>query len=183
MIGEKISLRAVEPTDLELLYELENNSEWWHLSNTVAPFSRFVLEQYIMNAQQDIYSSRQLRLMIDAGIGQNLQTVGTIDLYEFDPLNLRAGVGILIKKAWQNKGIASEALSLLIDFGFNTLHLHQLFCGICTDNTASLSLFKKHGFRITGTRENWVRERQKWKDEYFLQLFNHVNLQQHDSTK
>lgn len=176
MIGEKVSLRAVEPTDLELLYELENNPEWWHLSNTVAPFSRFVLEQYIMNAHLDIYSTKQLRLMIDAGIGQRLQTVGTIDLFEFDPVNLRAGVGILIAKAWQKKGIASEALSLLIDFGFNTLHLHQLFCGICTDNEASILLFKKHGFRITGTREHWVRNRQEWQDEYFLQLFNPVNL-------
>lgn len=172
MIGKEVSLRAVEPADLDLLYELENNTEWWHLSNTVTPFSRFVLEQYIMNAHLDIYSTKQLRLMIEAQVDGKNQTIGTIDLFDFDPVNLRAGVGILVSKAWQNKGYASEALGLIIDYGFNTLNLHQLFCGICTDNESSLNLFQKHGFRITGTREQWVRNQQQWVDEYFLQLFN-----------
>jgi diamine N-acetyltransferase len=172
MIGKTVSLRAVEPDDLDLLYELENNPEWWHLSNTVAPFSQFVLEQYIMNAHLDIYSTKQLRLMIVAGIDNKTQTAGTIDLFDFDPVNLRAGVGILVSKALQNKGIASEALELLIDYGFNTLNLHQLYCGICTDNESSLKLFQKYGFKITGTREQWIRNRQQWVDEYFLQRFN-----------
>lgn len=172
MIGKKVSLRAVEPADLELLYELENNTEWWHLGNTVTPFSRFVLEQYIMNAHLDIYSTKQLRLMIDVIIDKMPEPAGMIDLFDFDPLNLRAGIGILVRKKWQQKGIASEALSLLIDYAFNTLHLHQLYCGICTDNETSLHLFQKHGFRITGTREQWVRNQQQWVDEYFLQLFN-----------
>jgi diamine N-acetyltransferase len=172
MIGKLVSLRAVEPADLDLLYDLENKPEWWHLSNAVAPFSRFVLEQYIMNAHLDIYSTKQLRLMIVAAIENKTQTAGTIDLFDFDPVNLRAGVGILVSKAMQNKGIASEALELLIDYGFNTLNLHQLYCGICTDNESSLTLFQKHGFRITGTREQWIRNRQQWVDEYFLQRFN-----------
>jgi diamine N-acetyltransferase len=172
MIGKKVSLRAVEPADLELLYELENNTEWWHLSSTVAPFSKFVLEQYIMNAHLDIYSTKQLRLMIEALEDGNSRTIGTIDLYEFDPVNHRAGVGILLKKAWHNKGFGSEALGLLIDYAFNTLHLHQLYCGICSDNENSLNLFKSHGFRITGTREQWVKRQHQWLDEIFLQLFN-----------
>jgi diamine N-acetyltransferase len=172
MIGKDVNLRAVEPADLDLLYELENNTEWWHLSNTVTPFSRFVLEQYIMNAHLDIYSTKQLRLMIEIIVDEKPVTIGTIDLFEFDPVNLRAGVGILVAKEWQSKGFASEALSLLVDYGFNTLNLHQLYCGICTDNESSLKLFQKQGFRITGTREQWVRNRQQWVDEYFLQLFN-----------
>lgn len=172
MIGQEVSLRAVEPADLDLLYELENNTEWWHLSNTVSPFSRFVLEQYIMNAHLDIYSTKQLRLMIEAQVEEKTETIGIIDLFDFDPINLRAGVGILISTRWQNKGLASEALQLLIDYSFNTLNLHQLYCGICTDNEASLKLFQRNGFRVTGTREQWIRNKQQWVDEYFLQLFN-----------
>lgn len=172
MIGKKVSLRAVEPADLDLLYELENNTEWWYLSNTVTPFSRFLLEQYIMNAHLDIYSTKQLRLMIETKLDESPKTIGTIDLFDFDPTNLRAGLGILIAKSWQKKGYASEALSLLIDYGFNTLNLHQLYCGISTDNDYSLKLFQKHGFKITGTREQWVRNKQQWLDEYFLQLFS-----------
>ena len=172
MIGKKVSLRAVEPDDLELLYELENKVDWWHLSNTVSPFSRFVLEQYIMNSHLDIYSSKQLRLMIEFTGNEPPQTIGTIDLFDFDPVNMRAGVGILVKQEWQKKGLATEALSLLVDYAFNTLHLHQLYCGICTDNVESLSVFKKQGFNITGTRLQWVRKEKQWLDEYFLQLFS-----------
>jgi diamine N-acetyltransferase len=134
----------------------------------------FVLEQYIMNAHLDIYSTKQLRLMIEASLmDEKPVTIGTIDLFDFDPVNLRAGVGIL-----DGQGLAKQGLCLgglkpaIIDYGFNTLNLHQLFCGICTDNESSLNLFQKHGFRITGTREQWVRNRQQWVDEYFLQLFN-----------
>lgn len=172
MIGKNVVLRAVEPADLELLFELENNPEWWHLSNTVAPFSRFVLEQYIMDAHLDIYTTKQLRLMIEASPDNLPLAVGTIDLFDFDPVNHRAGVGVLVALKWQNKGYASEALDLLIDYAFNTLNLKQLYCGISKGNDASLHLFQKSGFRITGQREQWIRHQGKWIDEYFLQLLN-----------
>ena len=63
--SKNIELRALEPSDVDLLYQWENNEELWHLSNTVAPFSRFVLEQYVMDSHQDIFTTKQLRLMID----------------------------------------------------------------------------------------------------------------------
>ncbi len=53
-----IELRALEPSDIDILYNWENDQKLWHLSNTVAPFSKFILEQYIMNAEQDIYYSK-----------------------------------------------------------------------------------------------------------------------------
>lgn len=175
MIGKNVSLRAVEPDDLDLLYDLENNPDWWHLSNTVTPYSRFVLEQYILNAHLDIHTTKQLRLMIETQHDEKPVAIGTIDLYDFDPVSLRAGIGILIAPKWQQHGFAGEALELLIDYGFNTLGLHQLYCGICVDNEPSLKLFRRHGFRITGTREQWVRNKAKFIDEHFLQLFNPLN--------
>jgi len=172
MIGKNVILRAVEPSDLDVLYDLENNPEWWHLGNTVTPFSRFVLEQYILNAHLDIYTTKQLRLMIEIQDNGKPVAVGTIDLYDFDPVNQRAGIGILIAPQWQHQGHASEALELIIDYGFNTLNLRQLYCGICVDNLPSLKLFQNHGFRITGTRKQWVRNKEKFIDEHFLQLMN-----------
>jgi diamine N-acetyltransferase len=44
--GKKISLRALEPEDLEFLYALENNETDWEVSNTQAPFSKYLLKQY-----------------------------------------------------------------------------------------------------------------------------------------
>lgn len=168
--GEKIVLRALEPEDIDLLYECENDRESWHLSNTLTPFSRFALEQYIMAADQDIFTMKQLRLMIDKTGTTKKESIGAIDLFDFDPINKRAGIGILIIKNERNKGFASEALKLLIRYCFTTLELHQLFCNIETTNTASLKLFQNQGFEISGNKKDWVRKNNQWNDEYFLQL-------------
>jgi diamine N-acetyltransferase len=168
--SNSIQLRALEPSDVDLLYAWENDEKLWHLSNTVAPFSKFVLEQYIMNAQQDIYSTRQLRLMIDKIETGNKATIGAIDLFDFDPVNKRAGVGILLEQSEQKKGYASQALNILIKYCFSTLQLHQLFCNIAIDNNDSLELFKKLNFEVTGIKKDWLFIEEKWVDEYLLQL-------------
>ncbi|MCF8304439.1 MAG: GNAT family N-acetyltransferase, partial [Bacteroidales bacterium] len=94
MTGTNLHLRAVEPSDVDLLYDWENNEKLWHISNTIEPFSRFAIEQYVMNADADIYAKKQLRLMIE--LKQPPQTIGHVDLFDFDPRNLRAGIGIMI---------------------------------------------------------------------------------------
>ena len=84
--GNFVQLRAPEPEDLECLYQWENDTEIWRVSNTIAPFSRFVLKQYIESAHLDIYETRQVRFMI--GLNNNIdpaKTIGTIDLFDFDP--------------------------------------------------------------------------------------------------
>ncbi len=175
MIGEKVKLRAIEPADIDLLYEWENDENQWYISNTIAPFSRFVLEQYIMNSHLDIYSTKQLRLMIEKiSDDENGKTVGMIDLFDFDPNNKRAGMGILIKKSERKKGWASEAMELLIDYCFNVLHLHQVYCNILENNIASLELFKKHGFEISGLKKEWIQVKDTWENEYLLQLINKI---------
>jgi len=167
LTGKSISLRALEPTDLDLLYKWENNPEVWTVSNTLTPFSKFILEQYIANSHLDIYSTKQLRLLICL----LEQPIGNVDLFDFDPFHHRAGIGILIAEGAQRfKGYASEALSLLINYGFNTLGLNQLYCNVGIDNEASLALFKKHGFEITGTKKQWVKNGNNYQDEYLLQL-------------
>ncbi len=168
--GKNIELRALEPSDVDLLYQWENDEKIWHLSNTVVPFSRFVLDQYVINSTQDIYTNKQLRLMIDKIEKGNKTTIGSIDLFDFDPTNKRAGIGILIIKSEQRKGYASESLKLLLDYCFKTLHLHQVYCNITDMNTASLNLFKNHGFQIIGLKKNWLHIKDKWIDEYILQL-------------
>jgi diamine N-acetyltransferase len=167
-----ISLRAPEPADVDLLYKWENDMSLWCLSNTVTPYSRFVLEQYILSSHQDIYTNKQLRLMIDLDINDQRITIGSIDLFDFDPVNKRAGVGILLDKNYRNKGYAYEALLHLIDYCFSVLQLHQLFCNITIDNEVSLKLFKKHKFKIIGLKKEWIYSNNKWLDEYMLQLIN-----------
>lgn len=170
--GKNLILRALEPADADLLYEWENNEELWYLSNTVTPFSRFTLEQYILNSHQDIFTAKQLRLMIDKKNPGRNDTIGSIDLFDFDPANKRAGIGILITEGERGKGYASEALELLIDYCFGKLELHQVYCNISADNKASLQLFKKHNFTRAGLKKEWIFVNGKWTDEYIFQLIN-----------
>ncbi len=173
MIGERVILRAPEPTDIDFLYAWENDRTVWHVSNTNAPYSRFAIEQYVMNAQQDIYSTRQLRFMIDiTDPSGKTVTIGTIDLFEFEPAHRRAGVGILILREYRSQGYASEALELLVDYAFHTLNLHQLFCHILSTNIVSLNLFANHQFEIIGLKKEWVLIGNEWEDEYILQRVN-----------
>ncbi|MCX6231827.1 MAG: GNAT family protein [Bacteroidetes bacterium] len=167
LVGKIIKLRAMEPEDVDLLYNWENDSSVWHISNTVCPFSRYAVEQYVFSLQ-DIYTAKQLRLMIS----HDKKAIGCIDIFDFDPLNKKAGVGILITDENRSNGFASDALETLIKYCFNILQLHQLYCSILTDNEASLRLFTKHGFTVCGTRKDWVNTDNDWKDEYFLQLMN-----------
>lgn len=173
MIGKKVALRAMEPADVDLLYNWENDLSVWQLSNTIAPFSRFVLEQYVMNADQDIYSSKQLRLMIVTNEeNEKPRTIGSIDLFDFDPKNLRVGIGILIIKEEREKGYASEALELVIRYVFDTLCLHQIYCNIPVGNESSIKLFQKMGFKVAGQKKDWLIINKQWVVELLLQLIN-----------
>jgi diamine N-acetyltransferase len=175
MIGENVILRAVEPADTERLYLWENDMQLWHLSNTTAPFSKYLMEQYVMNAQQDIYAAKQLRLMVDTNDEEGL-TVGCIDLFDFDPANRRAGIGILISEEARGKGYGREALELMIDYAFNTLNLHQLFCNILENNEQSIAMFKKAGFTEVGLKRDWTMVDGVWQNEFLFQLMKREKL-------
>lgn len=170
-----VKLRAPEPSDLELLYLWENNMEIWKVSNTITPFSRYVLKRYIETAHLDIWDTKQLRLIIEAKNQNDLMhvPVGLVDIFDFDPFHLRAGVGILIaNKEYRQKGYATEALRLLIRYAFEILQLNQLYCNISASNSVSLQLFQNQGFEIIGTKKNWLKTKTGWQDEVMLQIIN-----------
>jgi len=167
-----ITLRAVEPEDLALLYLWENDRAVWHVSNTLVPFSRYQLKLYIESNPSDIHTHKQLRMMIDCiETGKPTRTVGIIDLFEFDPLHQRAGLGILIASADDRRqGYAFEAILQMMEYSRKILFLNQLYCNISVSNTASIQLFGKAGFKITGTKKEWLRTESGWEDELLLQL-------------
>jgi diamine N-acetyltransferase len=170
--GTHIYLRALEPEDLEFLHSVENDERIWEVSNTQTPYSKFLIKRYLENAQQDIYEAKQLRLAICKD--REFRAVGLIDLFDFDPRNQRAGVGIIIKDTGdRNLGIGSEALELLIKYAFGPLNLHQLFANIDVNNEPSITLFTKFGFEKIGVKKDWNLVAGKYKDEALFQLINH----------
>lgn len=165
--NSNLKLRALEPSDLQFLISVENDEQFWEVSNTQIPFSKFVLENYIKNAQQDIYEAKQFRFVIE--LIDTHKPIGFIDLFDFCPKNKRVGVGIIIKTKYQQKGYATSALQLLIEYGFTYLDVHQLYANISSTNTASLQLFKNQGFIETGSKKDWNYFDGKFTDELLLQ--------------
>ncbi len=168
----QILLRAIEPADADLIYKWENNQENWSLSNTLAPFSKYIIEKYIETAHLDIYQTKQLRLMIDMNTEQEqIKTIGAIDLFDFDPFHLRAGVGILIANELdREKGYAYHAVEEIKKYAANVLQLHQLYCNITDDNKASIRLFEKTGFKKAGTKREWIKTTNGFIDEHLYQI-------------
>jgi len=163
----KITLRALEPDDIDLLYQWENNMEIWGVSNTQTPFSKYILAKYLNDSAKDIYELKQLRLIIQ---NENMTPIGAVDLFDFDPYHLRAGVGILVhKKEHRNLGYASDALQALSEYALNVLGLKQLYANIADDNTTSIHLFEKAGFEKVGLKKFWLKTANGWKDEILLQ--------------
>jgi diamine N-acetyltransferase len=168
--GKSVFLRALEPEDLEFLFQIENNENFWEVSHTNTPFSKYVLKQYLENAHLDIFEAKQLRLIIiDTKTNKNL---GLIDLFDFNPKHKRAGIGILIDPAFQNKGFASESLELLIKYTFSHLELHQIYANITSDNANSIKLFESKNFTKVGVKKDWISSQGNFKDEILYQLIN-----------
>ncbi|MCR5888620.1 GNAT family N-acetyltransferase [Hymenobacter sp. J193] len=163
MLGnDLVFLRALEPEDLDFLYMLENDADVWGVSDTLAPVSRHLLRQYLEHAAADLHQVRQLRLVIGTQVTR--QAVGTVDLFDFNPLHGRAGVGIMVLAAERRQGYAQASLELLLSYARHTLRLHQVYCSVAASNEASQHLFEKIGFSRVGIRRQWLRNTQGWED-------------------
>lgn len=169
--NSQIKLRAVEPEDLDILYKWENSTALWIHGNTLAPYSKLVLRQYINDTiEMDIFQSKQLRLMIC--LTDSDTTIGTVDLYDIDAYHRRAGIGILIDEAYRQKQYATQALELMADYAFHFLYLHQLYAYISASNTKSINLFKKLQYREIGTLKDWIQRTETFEDVCLFQILN-----------
>ena len=165
--GELTRLRALEAEDVDLLYVWENDPAVWGVSGTLAPFSWHTLRRFLDEQRFDLYAARQLRLVVETLDGR---AVGLVDLFEFEPVDLRAGIGILIHGAGdRGRGFASDALDVLCRYARQVLGLHQLWCSVAPDNAASLTLFRRAGFVECGRKREWRRTPDGWADELLLQ--------------
>lgn len=170
LVNDRIRLRALEPEDLSLLYRWENDSDLWSVGSSVAPYSQYVLREYIAESRRDIYEIKQLRLMIEVIDGN--RPIGLIDLFDFDPHNRRAGIGILLDPSFRGNGWAADALSLLTDYAFSFLKLHQLYANVPLFNKKSMNLFSRNGFKEAGRLTDWLITGEGYEDVLVLQKVN-----------
>lgn len=165
--GERVSLRAVEPADLDMLFLLENDTGSRQSSFATAPASRQMIWQYINDYQADIFAEKQLRLVITDNTDG--KAVGTIDISDFNARDRRGFVGICIIDDMRGRGYGSEALALLCDYARQTLGMHQLAAVVAIDNEASKALFDSAGFATAGRLRSWLRSANHYTDVLLYQ--------------
>lgn len=171
--GDLVRLRALEPEDLDFLFKAENTEQLWGLSQTQTPFSKHILKHYLENAHLDIYEVKQLRLVIET---LTKEIIGFIDVFDFDPKNKRAGIGILILEPYhRGKGYGKQALNLLCNYCFKHLLLHQVYANIEEENNASIKLFTQQGFVLSGVKKDWNFTNGTFTNELLYQYVNNVH--------
>lgn len=164
-----ISLRIAEPEDAQQIYAWENDRSIWRVSETSSPTSLFQVEQFLLG-NSDLAATRQLRLMV---LLKNVDCpIGSIDLFDFDPVNSRISIGILIEKDYRGRGHATSALSLCLDYLFHDVMVHQVHCLIDVQNEESHRLFHRLGFIECGRRKEWIKTPKGYIDTVFYQKIN-----------
>ncbi len=159
-------LRALEPDDLDILYDTENDKSLWKYSNTSSPFSKHSLKKFIENSHLDIIEHKQVRLVLS---DKNNLPFGFIDLFKYDMINKRAGVGIIIFEKYRSRGLGSISLDLIENYVKKYIPIHQLYANISSENTESIKLFEKHNYLKVGNKKDWIYYNNKYFDELLYQ--------------
>ena len=152
--SKRLHLRALEPSDADFMYEVENDAKAWRYSDTIAPLSRKILRDYALTYDADPFTAGQLRLIITEEGSNN--PVGIVDLYEVSQRHQRAFIGIYICKDYRGKGYAAETIDLIEDYAHNTLHLHQLGAKVENSHQVAENLFQDRGYELKGTLNEWL---------------------------
>ena len=148
----------------------ENDPHSWRAGNTLAPYSRYALRRYIEQSTDDLYTTRQLKLVVEhraSGTG-----VGVIDLFNFDPYHRRIELGVLVDADWRRQGVATAAVRLALEYALDFLHLHQVYCVVDETNTASRDMLLAAGLTQGGVWKDWLWEGDGYHNALLLQKIN-----------
>ncbi len=164
----KVILRAMEPEDLDMMYVIENDHDTWSVTDVNMPYSRFVLHEFIANATGDIYTDKQVRLIVT---DKSNDFIGMIDLFNFNPQHKRAEVGIIIRKKYRKQGYGKAALSELISYARRIIHVHQLYVYMSVENTSCIKLFEESGFERDAELKDWLFDGDNYHNVYLMHFF------------
>lgn len=161
-----VVLRAMEPEDLDLLYQIENDTKLWNIGLTNVPYSRYVLHDYIATSSGDIYTDKQVRLIIE---NEEHQTIGLLDIMNFNPQNRRAEMGIVVQEAFRQKGYGKDAIQKVMRYAKEVLHLHQLYVVVNSSQKLTIGLFLRMRFKETCQLKDWLYDGELYHDATLLQ--------------
>ena len=163
---DRLFLRALEPEDEPLLYDIENRREAFLIGENRIPFSHDYLQRFIYaSLQENFFSSGQLRLIAGRNTPEGMaEAVGIVDFFNYEAFHRRAETGIVVCPAFRTRGMGEKILELACTYARNQRNLHQLYAEVAANNENSLKLFAKCGFERCGLRRQWLLQAGQWTD-------------------
>lgn len=158
-------LRAIEPEDLDWFFRIENDSSMWHLGSSKEPWSRDVLRRYVEAQPGNLQRDGQLRLILEhQGV-----PVGAFDLYDYDSVSRKAGIGVVVDGNYREMGWGKKAMIALERYAFEMLGIHMVFAVVPVTNAASQSLFTSCEFEPVGQLKDWLWNQGAFEDAIMFQ--------------
>jgi len=166
LVGKKCYLSPINIEDAEKYCEWLNDLE---VSINLLTFSQQLSLERERNILNDMVKNNSLIFAIIDSDSDKL--IGNCSIFRVNHLNRKAEVGIFIgdKQFW-SKGYGTEALSLLIDYGFNILNLNNIMLEVFSYNERAIKCYNKVGFKEIGRRrEALIRAGNKY-DEIYMDI-------------
>ena len=167
-VGDIGVLRALEPSDLDWLYTIENDASLWHLGISKEPWSKAVLASYIDAQPGNLLRDGQLRLVFEV----DGAAVGAVDIYDYDAITRKGGIGIVLSPEARGKGLAKSALEAFQKYLFGTLGMQMLYAVVPQSNPASQALFESLQFEQSGRLKHWIIKDGQFEDAHLYQLIH-----------
>lgn len=167
MDNYRVYLRALEPEDYKTTINWRNDDEIWSM---VGGPKYFVSSDYECRwLLEAINNKNQIRLGIS--LTESDELIGMISLINLDRINRSAECSYMIgvKKYWE-KGYATEAMRLILDFAFNERNLKRISVKILDINLASIRMCEKCGYKKEGELRNSVYKTGKYHNQIIMSV-------------
>ena len=149
IIGKRVRLRAISKDDLPQFVVWLNDPEVIRHITIFAPLSLAHEEQWLQETLAHPIEEQPLGIEISAG--EEWKLVGDVGFMFLDQRARSAEIGIFIgdKTAW-DKGYGTEAMQLMVDYGFATLNLNRIYLRVYETNPRGMHCYEKVGFQHEG---------------------------------
>ena len=169
--GKKVYLSPISTTDTDIFMSWINNPEIAHTTTFYTQFISLVQEKEIVESLAK--SGNTFSIVTQ----ENDKIIGNCSFFNIDETNRTAEIGIIIgEKEYQSKGYGTEAVNLLIQFGFENRNYNNIYLHVYSFNERAIACYEKAGFKRQGVcREALIRGNKKYDrlymdilaDEYF----------------
>jgi len=166
LIGERITLGPVKKEYIESYLKWFNDPEITQYLSMFRPLTRMMEEDWIENLKNREDTIAFAIIIPDENDGEKL--IGNCGLHAIDWKNRVAEVGITIgEKEYQSKGYGTEAMEMLLDYGFKTVNLNRIQLRVYEFNNRAINSYNKIGF----VKEGRMRQALFIKGEYHDIIF------------